>query len=45
VVQANEILRLRCSRYNGKFDHVFQKHEHENNERIIPGKPNLTHVK
>ena len=45
VVQANEILRLRCSRYNGKFDHVFQKHEHENNERIIPGKPNLTLVK
>jgi len=45
VDHANEILKLRCSRYNGTFDRIFQKHENENNERIIPGKPNLTLVK
>jgi metallo-beta-lactamase family protein len=42
---ANEILKLRCSRYNGTFDRTFEKHESENNERITPGKPNLTLVK
>jgi hypothetical protein len=45
VDQANEILKLRCSRYNGTFDRTFEKHESENNERIAPGKTNLTLVK